>query len=111
MFHAASVGPILGQRVHFEHFAEERYLPAVQRYQRLCEDSFSVLDARLADHAYLAGAEYSIADIAHFAWLHIAELIDIDFRRHRNLWRWYQQVGERPAVQRGVRIPEPATGP
>jgi len=111
MFHAGSVGPILGQRVHFEHFAGERYLPAVQRYQRLCEDAFSVLDARLADHAYLAGAEYSIADIAHFAWLHIAELIDIDFRRHRNLWRWYQQVGDRPAVQRGIRIPEPATGP
>lgn len=111
MFHAASVGPILGQRVHFEHFADERYLPAVQRYQRLSDDAFKVLDDRLATRPYLAGAEYSIADIAHFAWLHIADIIDIDFRHHRNLWRWYQQVGERPAVQRGVSLPEPATGP
>ncbi|AWH26925.1 glutathione S-transferase N-terminal domain-containing protein [Stenotrophomonas sp. YAU14D1_LEIMI4_1] len=111
MFHAASVGPILGQRVHFEHFADERYLPAVQRYQRLSDDAFAVLDARLAKHQYLAGTEYSIADIAHFAWLHIADIIDMDFRRYPSLWRWYQQVGARPAVQRGVRIPEPATGP
>jgi glutathione S-transferase len=111
MFHAASVGPILGQRVHFEHFADERYLPAVQRYQRLSDDAFSVLDARLADRPYLAGSDYSIADIAHFGWLHIAEIIAIDFRHHQHLWRWYQRVGERPAVQRGVLLPEPATGP
>lgn len=111
MFHAASVGPILGQRVHFEHFAEERYLPAVLRYQRLCEDAFAVLDGHLANRPYLAGDDYSIADIAHFAWLHIAEIIAIDFRHYPHLWRWYQRVGARPAVQRGVRLPEPATGP
>lgn len=111
MFHTASVGPLLGQRVHFEHFAEDRYLPAIERYQRLSNDVFAVLDARLATRRYLAGDQYSIADIAHFGWLHIAAIIAMPFQHYPNLWRWYQDIAARPAVIRGVQLPEPATGP
>lgn len=111
MFHASSVGPIFGQRVHFEHFAQERYLPAIERYRNLSEDIFAILDARLAARPWLAGDDYSIADIAHFGWLHVLRVIDIDFSRHRHLSAWYQRVAARPAVQRGVLLPEPATGP
>ncbi|RRU77301.1 glutathione S-transferase family protein [Stenotrophomonas maltophilia] len=111
MFHAASVGPILGQRVHFEHFAQAPDATAIERYRRLSDDLFAVLDQRLQGREWLAGDHYSIADIAHFGWLHIARIIDIDFSRHRHLDAWYARVAARPAVQRGVQLPEPATGP
>ncbi|KGD90254.1 glutathione S-transferase [Achromobacter sp. RTa] len=108
-FHASSVGPIIGQRVHFERFAGTRIPAAVERYQRLTEDVFGVLDQRLADHAYLAGDDYSIADIAHFGWTHIARIIDFDFSRHRHLSAWHERVAARPAVRKGVTLPAPAT--
>ncbi|MCU1126510.1 glutathione S-transferase family protein [Stenotrophomonas maltophilia] len=111
LFHAASVGPILGQRVHFEHFAQAPDATAIERYRRLSDDLFAVLDQRLQGREWLAGDHYSIADIAHFGWLHIARIIDIDFSRHRHLDAWYARVAARPAVQRGVQLPEPATGP
>lgn len=108
-FHASSVGPIIGQRVHFEQFADTRIPAAIERYQRLTEDVFGVLDQRLAKHPYLAGDEYSIADIAHFGWTHIARIIDFDFSRHRHLSAWHERVAERPAVRKGVTLPAPAT--
>lgn len=111
IFHAASVGPVLGQRVHFEHFSKERYLPAIERYRELGDAALATLDQRLNGRDWLAGGQYSIADIANFAWLHVADVIDMDFSHHRHLHAWYQRVAQRPAVQRGIRIPEPATGP
>lgn len=110
-FHAASVGPLLGQRVHYEHVDSERYLPAIARFRALGEAALATLDQRLDGRDWLAGGRYSIADIANFGWLHVAEVIGMDFSHHRHLWAWYQRVAQRPAVQRGIRIPEPATGP
>ncbi|MGE8632527.1 MAG: glutathione S-transferase family protein [Achromobacter piechaudii] len=109
-FHASSVGPMLGQRVHFELFAPDPIPAAIDRYRRLTEEAFVVLDHVLADRSYLAGDEYSIADIAHFAWLHIAKIIDFDFSRHRHLSAWHERIADRPAVRRGVALPAPATG-
>ena len=111
MFHAASVGPILGQRVHFEMFADAPLPAAIERYQRLSHEFFATLDQRLADRAWLAGDEYSIADIAGFGWTHIARVIDLDFSAYPHLSDWHARVAERSAVRRGVLIPEPATGP
>ena len=110
-FHASSMGPILGQRVHFEMFAEEKLPAAVERYRKLTEDAFAVLDGRLSGHPWLAGEEYSIADIATFGWTHIAVICGFAFSHHPHLIRWHDQVAERPAVRRGVSIPAPATGP
>ena len=109
-FHSCSVGPIIGQRVHFELFDKSRNAAAIERYQRLAEDAFSVLDRRLADRSYLAGDAYSIADIAHFGWSHIARIIDFDFSHHRHLSAWHERVAARPAVAKGITLPEPATG-
>lgn len=66
MFHSSSMGPILGQRVHFELF-EKSTTPnkIINRYQRLTDAAFLVLENRLAESPWLAGAEYSIADIVH----------------------------------------------
>lgn len=109
-FHASSVGPILGQRVHFELFADEKLPSAIARYRGLTQDVFAVLDARLAQHPYLAGETYSIADIAHFGWTHIARIIDFDFSQHQHLSAWHARVAQRPAVRRGITLPAPATG-
>ncbi|QXH37539.1 glutathione S-transferase family protein [Pseudomonas muyukensis] len=111
MYHSASVGPVLGQRVHFECFEAIANPAAQKRYRSLSEDAFGVLDQHLASHLWLAGEAYSIADIAHFAWLHIAQIVGFDFTAYRHLTRWYRQVQMRPAVQRGIRLPAPATGP
>lgn len=111
MFHAASVGPILGQRVHFEIFAAAPLAAAIERYRRLCDEAFGVLDHQLARHPFLAGQEYSIADIAHFGWTHIARVIGFDFSAHVHLSAWHERVASRPAVRRGVALPAPAVGP
>ncbi|QKH36833.1 glutathione S-transferase family protein [Achromobacter pestifer] len=109
-FHSSSVGPIIGQRVNFEVFDKARNPAALERYQRLTEDALAVLDRRLAEHPYLAGDTYSIADIAHFGWSHIARIIDFDFSHHQHLSAWHERVAARPAVAKGITLPAPATG-
>jgi len=110
-FHSSSVGPVIGQRVHFELFAQAENPAAIKRYRRLTEDAFAVLDGHLADgRLHLAGDDYSIADIAHFGWTHIARIIGFDFNQHRYMSAWHERVAQRPAVRKGVTLPAPATG-
>lgn len=109
-YHASSVGPIIGQRVHFELFDAPKQPAAIERYQRLTHNAFSVLDQHLAHVPYLAGDEYSIADIAHFGWTHIARIIDFDFSNFVHLTAWHDRIAARPAVQKGITLPAPATG-
>lgn len=111
IFHASSVGPILGQRVHFEMFEQIPHPGAIQRYRHLTETTFRTLDQQLQHSLWIAGTDYSIADIAHFSWLHIAEIIGFDFSQFPHLYEWFQRVAKRPAVQRGISLPHPATGP
>ena len=68
------------------------------------------MDARLAEHPYLAGDDYSIADIAHFGWTHIARIVGFDFSAYPHLSAWHERVARRPAVRKGVTLPAPATG-
>lgn len=110
VFHAASVGPLIGQRVHFELFAASPNAEAIERYRRLTDEAFATLDQHLAGQRFLAGEEFSIADIAHFGWTHIARIIDFDFSHHRHLSAWHERVAARAAVRKGVTLPAPATG-
>lgn len=109
-FHASSVGPLLGQRVHFALFAPEPMPAATARYERLTDEAFGVMDRHLAERPYFAGEDYSMADIAHFGWTHIAQLVGFDFAQHPHLMAWHQRVAARPAVRRGIALPAPATG-
>lgn len=109
-FHSSSVGPIIGQRVHFELFAEDKIPAAIERFRQLTESVFAVVDSRLARQSYLAGDDYSIADIAHFGWTHIARVVDFDFSQHKHMSAWHERVAQRPAVRKGITLPEPATG-
>ena len=110
MFHAASMGPLLGQRAHFELFEAQPCPQAVERYRRLTHEAFATVDGHLARHLWLAGDAYSIADIATFGWTHIADLVGFDFAAHRHLHAWHLRVAQRPAVMRGVALPAPAVG-
>jgi GSH-dependent disulfide-bond oxidoreductase len=110
MFHSASMGPALGNRVQFELLEAQKHAQPIARFRRLTNDAAATLDARLGDNEYLAGSTYSIADIATFGWLHIARIVDFDFGALPNLARWHEKVAMRPGVRRGIVLPEPATG-
>ncbi|MES2888736.1 MAG: glutathione S-transferase C-terminal domain-containing protein [Pseudomonadota bacterium] len=104
MFQMGGVGPMLGQAHHFRIYAPEKIDYAVERYTREAKRLYGVMDQRLAHVPYLGGDEYSIADIAVFPWLRSWQNQGIDWADHPHLRRWFDEVGERPAVQRGVDV-------
>lgn len=106
MFQMSAVGPMMGQANVFYRYFPEKLPAAIDRYQKESRRLFEVLDGRLADHAYLAGA-YSIADIATFPWVrtHAWSGVAIDGLPH--LARWLGDIAARPAVQRGLAVPTP----
>lgn len=106
MFQMGGIGPMMGQANVFYRYAPERIPYATERYQREVRRLLEVLDTRLAEHEYLAG-EYSLADIASWSWVrgHKWSGVEIDGLDH--LARWLAAIAERPAVQRGVDVPEP----
>ncbi len=105
MFQMGGLGPMMGQANVFYRYAEEKIPFAIERYQKESRRLLEVLDTRLAEQEFLAG-EYSIADIAAFPWArsHAWGGISIDGLEH--LQRWIDQIEARPAVQRGLRVPE-----
>jgi GSH-dependent disulfide-bond oxidoreductase len=109
MMQMGSVGPMLGQAHHFHRFnpgkapyAEERYLAETARI-------YGVLDKRLAETRYLAGGDYSIADIATWPWISRYEWQGVDWSRYPRLKRWYLDIASRPAVRRGYDVPRATT--
>ncbi len=104
MFQMSGVGPMLGQAHHFRKYAPEKIDYAIERYTREAHRLYSVIDRRLAQTAYLAGDEYSIADIATYPWLRPYRWQGQDIAEFPNLQRWYSVVRERPAVQRGLAV-------
>jgi GSH-dependent disulfide-bond oxidoreductase len=106
MFQMAGVGPMMGQANVFFRYAPEKIPFAIDRYQREVRRLFEVLDRQLGKHEYLAG-EYSIADIAHWSWVHAHDWSGVSIEGLTNLQRWLAAVGARPAVQRGRAVPSP----
>lgn len=97
-----------GQANHFYRFTKERYAYPTQRYVGETERLYGVLDARLADRDYLAGSgrgKYSIADIANYGWVNGAGLAGIDLEKFPNVYKWFERLSDRPAVQKGVAVP------
>lgn len=105
MFQMGSIGPMLGQAHHFLRFAPDVIPYAIERYSKEAARLYGVLDARLAGRDWLAGSEYSIADIATFPWLARHEWQGIDLARYPAVKRWYDTIAARPAVQRGMEVP------
>ncbi len=106
MFQMGGIGPMMGQANVFYRYAPERIPYAIERYQREVRRLFEVLDTRLAEHEYLAG-DYSIADIANWSWVRGYKWSGVSIDGLDHLARWLEAIGRRPAVQRGVDVPEP----
>jgi glutathione S-transferase len=106
MFQMGGIGPMMGQANVFYRYAPERIPYAIERYQREVRRLFEVLDTQLAEHEFLAG-EYSIADIANWSWVRGYKWSGVTLDGLANLTRWLDVIGERPAVKRGVDVPEP----
>ena len=104
MFQMASVGPMLGQAHHFRMYAPEKIPYAIDRYSNEAKRLYGVLDKRLESRQYIATDEYTIADIAIFPWLRSWKNQGIDWADFPRLKAWFDRVGERPAVQRGVTV-------
>lgn len=104
MFQMGGVGPMLGQAHHFRIYAPEKIEYAINRYTNEAKRLYGVIDKRLAQSAYLAGDEYTIADIATFPWLRSWKNQGIDWADYPHAKRWFDEISERPAVQRGVQI-------
>jgi GSH-dependent disulfide-bond oxidoreductase len=106
MFQMGGIGPMMGQANVFYRYAPERIPYAIERYQREVRRLFEVLDTRLGEHEFLAG-DYSLADIANWSWVRGYKWSGVTLDGLAHLQRWLDAVGQRPAVKRGIDVPEP----
>lgn len=104
MFQMGGVGPMMGQANVFYRYFPEKIQPVIDRFQGECKRLFRVLDGHLKDHEYLAG-DYSIADIANWAWVRTHRWSGIEIDDLPHLKRWRDAIRARPAVQRGIERP------
>ena len=104
MFQMGGVGPMMGQANVFYRYFPEKIQPAIDRYQGESKRLLRVLDGHLQQHEYLAG-EYSIADIANWAWVRTHRWSGVDIEDLPHLQRWMDAIRARPAVQRGILAP------
>ena len=104
MFQMGGIGPMMGQANVFYRYFPEKIQPAIDRYQGEVRRLFGVLDAHLAQHEYLAG-DYSIADIANWAWVRTHRWSGVEIEPFVHLKRWRDAIRARPAVQRGIERP------
>ncbi len=111
MWQMGGAGPMLGQAHHFVHFNADKSEYAKERYRNEADRLYGVLDRRLATQAYMAGADYTIADMATWPWIARFQWQGVDFPAYPNVLRWYRELADRPAVQRGYRVPNDAEIP
>ncbi|XBS68646.1 glutathione binding-like protein [Acerihabitans sp. KWT182] len=100
----AGFGPMLGQNHHFNHFAPKPVPYAIERYQVETARLYGVLNRQLQHHAYLAGGDYSIADIATYPWAAAHDRQRIDLTDYPAVKRWLDAIASRPAVERAYRL-------
>ena len=108
------VGPIIGQHHQFHHYNPGKSKFGEERYFKITKSIYKDLDERLEKSKYLAGENYSIADIATWPWIARHEWHDIGLKNYKNLTRWYLEIADREAVikgynfmKKGEAIPKP----
>ena len=101
MWQMGGVGPMAGQAHHFLKFAKEDIPYAKDRYRKEVARLYGVLDRRLADNAFVAGADFTIADMAIWPWASLWQGQEQTLEDKPHLARWLQAVWDRPAVRRG----------
>ncbi len=104
MFQMGGVGPMFGQSNHFSHYAVDKIPYAIDRYVNECNRLYGVMDKKLSSSIYLAGDEYSIADIATHPWAQGFERRGVDANDYPNVKRWVNLIHDRSAVQKGSKV-------
>ena len=104
MFQMGGVGPMLGQAHHFRIYAPEKVSYAIDRYTNEAKRLYGVMNQRLSQVEYLAGRQYTIADIATWPWVASYERQGITLSDFPHVERWFRAIEKRPAVQRGVQL-------
>ncbi|HEX7955181.1 MAG TPA: glutathione S-transferase N-terminal domain-containing protein [Burkholderiales bacterium] len=104
MFQMGGVGPMFGQVHHFLRAAPEPVPYAIERYSKETRRLYAVMDSHLASREWL-GSEYSVADIATYPWVARHEWHKVDLSDFPSVKRWFDMIGARPAVQRGMKVP------
>jgi len=105
MWHVGGLSPMMGQAIHFQHAAPEPIDYAVQRFTGEAQRLVGVLESRLADRDYVVG-EYSVVDIANFPWVQRAGRAGLDLGSFPAVARWLDRLAARPAVERGIAVPQ-----
>ncbi len=106
----AGLGPMLGQNHHFSGYAPEKIPYAIERYVNETRRLYGVLDKRLADRPFVAGADYTIADMACYPWIVPYERQGMRLEDFPQLKRWFDAIAARPATQRAYARGEPYRG-
>ena len=108
------VGPLIGQHHQFHHYNPGKSNFGEERYFKIANSIYKDLDERLNQSKFLAGENYTIADIATWPWIARHEWHDIGLKNFKNLTRWYLKISEREAVIKGYdfmkkseKIPKP----
>ncbi len=104
MFQMAHIGPMLGQAHHFLQYAPQKIPYAIERYANEARRLYGVLDRQLTQNAYVAGDDYTIADIAIWPWLRAPDKQGVEIADYPQVARWFAQIAQRPAVQRGLAV-------
>jgi len=104
MFQMGGLGPMLGQCHHFRIYAPEKIAYAIDRYTNEAKRLYGVMDRQLATNDYVAGREYTIADMAIWPWVRSWQNQGVDLDAFPNVKAWFEAIGNRPAVQRGVQV-------
>ncbi len=100
----AYVGPMLGQHHQFHHYNPGKSQFGEKRYFQIAKRIYKELDERLSQSQFLAGKDYTIADIATFPWIARHQWHDIGLKKYENLASWYKNISKRKAVQKGYDI-------
>ena len=95
---------MLGQAHHFRIYAPEKIAYAIDRYTNEAKRLYGVLERQLVNNKYVAGNQYTVADIAIFPWLRSWQNQGIDWADFPHVKAWFDLVSQRPAVQRGVQV-------
>ena len=98
------VGPMLGQHHQFHHYNPGKSQFGEERYFKISKRIYEELDERLSKSRFLAGENYTIADIGTFPWIARHEWHDIGLKNYENLTRWYVEISEREAVKKGFKF-------
>jgi len=106
MFQMSGVGPSFGQAHHFMRAAKEIVPYAIERYGKEVVRLYGVMNERLGKAGYISGNSYTIADIATFPWVARHEWHRVDLAAFPNVARWFAEIGARPAVIKGMAIPD-----